>query len=266
MTPRELLRKYRLRAKKSWGQNFLVDERVYEHLVAACRLQPGDRVVEIGAGLGTLTRRLAASGAHVMAIERDRELAAVLRAELAGQAGIEIREANALGFDYAAAGARLIVVGNLPYQIATPILFELVAARARLVRAVVMLQLEMARRLAAQPATADYGRLTIALQTFCEVSLLEKVGRRAFLPPPRVDSAIVSIVPRPAPRAQIADPAAFERLVQAAFAQRRKTLRNALRGLVGEAAFARAGIDPGRRGETLSIEEFARLVAEAARA
>jgi 16S rRNA (adenine1518-N6/adenine1519-N6)-dimethyltransferase len=159
------------------------------------------------------------------------------------------------------------VVGNLPYQIASQLLIALVAARAQVVRAVVMLQLEMARRVAAQPGTSDYGSLTVALATWCDVELLFKVSRGAFLPAPRVDSAVVRLTPLASPRVPIADPAHYERVVRAAFGQRRKTLRNALRSAFphAEAALARVGIDGERRGETLSIEEFGK-VAEALRA
>src|SRR5262249_60024360 len=139
--PGALLRKHGLRPKKSWGQNFLVDASVYERILAASRLERDDVVVEVGAGLGTLTARLAERAAHVVALERDRDLAAVLRAELGQHPRVEIREQNALGFDYAAEAAQrgraLVVVGNLPYHIATPILLGLVAARAALLRAVV---------------------------------------------------------------------------------------------------------------------------------
>ena len=263
-TPRELLQKYGLAAKKSWGQNFLTDENAYRRIVDAARLSAGDTVIEIGAGLGTLTARLAERAGRVIAVERDRDMVRVLRGELAEK--VDIAEANALTFDYTAYG-NAIVVGNLPYQIASQLLLRIVAARARIQRAVVMLQLEMAKRVAAQPNTADYGSLTVALQTWCDVELLFKVGRGAFLPAPRVDSAVVRLTPLAEPRAPISDPAHYEAVVRAAFGQRRKTLRNALRAKFAgvDEALARTGIDGERRGETLSIAEFAQL-AEALRA
>ena len=267
--PRALLARYGLRPKKSWGQNFLWDPHIHQGIVKACALSPEDWVVEIGAGLGTLTTRLAECCARVVAIERDRDLCAVLRQELGGDGRIELWEANALTLDYGAlaerAGRRLVLAGNLPYQIATPLLLAMVAARGHLARAVVMLQLEMARRLVAPPGTREYGALTVALATYADLELCFRVRKGAFVPAPAVDSAVVRLLPLHAPRARIADPAAYERLVRAAFAMRRKTLRNALRGVAAEADFARAGIDPARRGETLSVEEFARL-AEAAHA
>jgi 16S rRNA (adenine1518-N6/adenine1519-N6)-dimethyltransferase len=263
-TPRELLQKYGLAAKKSWGQNFLVDENAYRRIVDGARIETGDTVIEIGAGLGTLTARLAERAGHVIAVERDRDMVRVLRGEHLEK--VEIAEANALTFDYARHESAL-VVGNLPYQIASQLLLRIVAARAHIKRAVVMLQLEMAKRVAAQPNTSDYGSLTVALQTYCDVELLFKVGRGAFLPAPRVDSAVVRLTPLPQPRAPISDPVHYEAVVRAAFGQRRKTLRNALRAKFDgvDEALASAGIDGERRGETLSIAEFARL-AEALRA
>ena len=269
-TPRELLQKYGLAAKKSWGQNFLTDENAYRRIVDGARIESGDTVIEIGAGLGTLTARLAERAGHVIAVERDRDMVRVLRGELAEK--VEIAEANALTFDYtsiarSAAGGNAIVVGNLPYQIASQLLLRIVAARAHIKRAVVMLQLEMAKRVAAKADTSDYGSLTVALQTYCDVELLFKVGRGAFLPAPRVDSAVVRLTPLAQPRAPISDPDHYEAVVRAAFGQRRKTLRNALRAKFDgvDEALVRAGIDGERRGETLSIAEFAKL-AEALRA
>jgi 16S rRNA (adenine1518-N6/adenine1519-N6)-dimethyltransferase len=264
---RDLLKKYSLRAKKSWGQNFLVDERAYEEIVWACRIEPGDWVIEIGAGLGTLTSRLAEHATRVVAIERDRDLAEILRAELGADERIEIAEANALTFDYAEvaarAGRRPSVAGNLPYQIASPILFRLLDARAHLKQIVIMLQKEMADRIVAPPGSATYGAVAVMVRMFGEARLVRKVPAGAFVPAPRVDSAVLQVTPFPggATRVPVADLALFDRVVHAAFNQRRKTLRNALAGL-GDAldgALAAAEIDPQRRGETLSVEEFARL-------
>jgi 16S rRNA (adenine1518-N6/adenine1519-N6)-dimethyltransferase len=267
--PRELLRKYGLSAKKSWGQNFLCDPLVHERIANAARLGVDDCVIEIGAGLGTLTTVLAARAGRVVAVERDRELAAVLQKELGSDERVRLLEANALTLDYAAlaaeAGRQLVVVGNLPYQIASQLLIGLIAGRAHIARAVVMLQLEMAQRVASQPSTSDYGALTVALATYAKVELCFKVGRGAFLPAPRVDSAIVRLTPLPAPRVPIAEqaPEHYERVVRAAFGKRRKTLRNALRDRFADEALdralARAGIDGARRGETLAIEEFGAL-------
>jgi 16S rRNA (adenine1518-N6/adenine1519-N6)-dimethyltransferase len=262
---RELLKKYALSAKKSWGQNFLVDERAFGAIVDACALAPDDWVIEIGAGLGTLTDRLAERAARVIAVERDRDMVAILRAELGENPRVEIAEANALTFDYAAVAARCgklpQVAGNLPYQIASPILFRLLEARAHLQRIVIMLQREMAERIVAAPSTPEYGALSVMVAMYGRAKLVRRVPAGAFVPAPRVESAVLRIEPYAggALRAPVPTEARFSEVVHAAFNQRRKTLRNALRALADEAAFARAGIDPQRRGETLSVEEFAAL-------
>lgn len=264
MDARALLKKYALKAKKSWGQNFLVDERTYQAIVEAC--EPDGRwVIEIGAGLGTLTARLAERAAHVVAIERDRDMAEIVRSELGAHPRVELAEANALTFDYAAvaerAGGPPQVAGNLPYQIASQILFRLLAARQALGNIVVMLQREMAERIVAEPGTPDYGALSVMVRMSGEAKLVRRVAAGAFVPPPRVDSAVLRIRPFPEGRTRVpvADEALFSRVVHAAFNQRRKTLRNALKALADQAAFEVAAIDPQRRGETLSVEEFARL-------
>ncbi len=260
-----VLAEYGLRAKKSWGQNFLVDERAYREIVHACALAEGDWVIEIGAGLGTLTARLAATGAHVVAIERERDMLEVLRAEHAGDARIELVEANALTFDYAAvaerAGRPPVVVGNLPYQIASPILFRLMETRARLARIVVMLQKEMADRIVAPPGEKSYGALSVMVRLYGEPKLVCRVRAGGFVPAPRVDSAVLRIVPHATPLD--VDHDQFSRVVHAAFGQRRKPLRNALSAAFDEGAvdraLAAAAIDGKRRGETLAIGEFVTL-------
>ncbi len=266
-TVKELLRKHGVRAKKSWGQNFLTDERVYQAIVRASGAGPDDTVVEIGAGLGTLTLRLGEAAGRVFAIERDRDMAALLRAELGQHPRIELIEGNALSFDYGSLSARVlrppIAVGNLPYQIASPLLFRLLEARPPLGRIVVMLQLEMAQRIVAKPSTSDYSAMTVMVRMVGDPKIVCKVSRSAFSPSPRVDSAVVRIDPLAAPRAQVADPLRFSQVVHAAFGQRRKTLRNALSTLAPsitvERALRRARIDEKRRGETLDVAEFARL-------
>jgi 16S rRNA (adenine1518-N6/adenine1519-N6)-dimethyltransferase len=267
---RTLLKKYGQRAKKSWGQNFLVDERAYRAIVEACALDGDSWVVEIGAGLGTLTARLAEVAAHVIAVERDRDMVAVLRGELGENPRVEIAEANALTYDYAAVQARAgrapVVVGNLPYQIASPILFRLLEARAYLRRIIVMLQKEMVDRIVAAPATAEYGALSVMVRMYGDAKLVTRVRAGGFVPPPKVDSAVLAVTPFAggATRVPVCDEARFSQVVHAAFNQRRKTLRNALKPMIDDAAaldgaLARASIDGQRRGETLSVEEFARL-------
>lgn len=267
--PREVLRRHGLWAKKSWGQNFLVDKRALAEITRASGAGPGDLVVEIGAGLGTLTEVLAGTGAHVIAVERDRDMVAVLRAELGADARIDIAEANALLYDYAAlagpAGRKPIVVGNLPYQIASQLLFRLLDARASIARIVVMLQKEMAERIVAAPGTKEYGALSVMVRSVGVPKIVWKLSPGAFHPPPKVSSAVLRVELDGATRVPIADEAWFSKVVHAAFGQRRKTLRNALRTVAApeaiERAFAALPLDGNRRGETLDVEAFARLAA-----
>jgi len=304
-SPRALLEKYGLRAKKSWGQNFLGDEGILDDIARLAAPREGDLVVELGAGLGHLTARLVARGARVIAVERDRDMARVLRGELGAR--VVLLEADAARIDYgriaaehakpiptatpvettavhpersaaaeAAARSRraptatptpapkLSVVGNLPYHLPSPILFSLLDQVERLARAVFLLQREVAERLAAEPGTREWGILSVLLQREADVSVERIVPPGAFLPPPKVDSAVLCAIFQP-PQDPVADPARFRRLVKAGFAQRRKTLRNALEaGRVAEPdalarALATAGIDPARRGETLTVAEWAAL-------
>ncbi len=269
-SPRALLEKYGFRAKKSWGQNFFGDEAILDDIARLAAPRAGDAVVELGAGLGHLTARLLARGARVVAVERDRDMAAVLRGELGGR--IALVEADAARVDYArlaataagSAAARIAVVGNLPYHLTSPILFSLLDQVEHVSRAVFLVQREVAERLAASPGTADWGILSVLLQREADVSIERIVPPGAFLPPPKVDSAVVCAIFRP-PRDEVRDAARFRRLVKGGFAQRRKTLRNALEAArIAEpaalaAALAAAAIDPGRRGETLTVAEWAAL-------
>ena len=259
--PDELLRRHGLRPKKDWGQNFLGDEELLSSLAALARLKAGDTVVELGAGLGHFTRALASTGAHVVAVERDRELVPILRAELPG---VEVAEADAKSFDLRQvamrADQRVVVCGNLPYHLSSPILFHLLDQRAAVRRAVLLLQREVAERIAAQPGGRDYGLLSVLIQHVADVQLAISVPRHAFTPPPEVESAALVLEFLEKPRAAVRDERRFRVLVKAAFSQRRKTLWNAVRAVPGaREAMARAGIDPQRRGETLSVEEFASI-------
>jgi 16S rRNA (adenine1518-N6/adenine1519-N6)-dimethyltransferase len=265
-SPRALLDRYELRAKKSWGQNFLFEESVLDDIARLAAPRPGERVLELGAGLGHLTARLLARGALVTAVERDRDMARVLRGELGDQ--VTLLEADAARLDYRAlaGGGRLKVVGNLPYHLTSPILFSLLDQAAHLHQAVFLLQREVALRLAAAPGQKDWGILSVFLQREAEVSVERIVPPGAFFPPPKVHSAVILAVFRaPPPELAVLDEARFRRLVKSGFAQRRKTLWNALEaGRVADrealaAALATTGIDPGRRGETLSIAEWAAL-------
>jgi 16S rRNA (adenine1518-N6/adenine1519-N6)-dimethyltransferase len=264
---RELLAAHGVRPRKRLGQHFLIDANLLEIMVRALDPRPGDRLLEIGAGAGTLTRPLADTGAQVTAIELDRRLAPVL-AETVGRApNLRLIHDDALAVDLEAllAGGRWKVAGNLPYYITTPIIARLLEFHDRLDRMVITIQREVADRIAAAPGTRDYGALTVLVQFRCQVERVAAVSRRCFYPEPEVDSAIIRLTVRPRPAVAVADEAALFAIVRAAFGHRRKTLANALAGAdlggrvnAGDLLRA-AGIDPARRGETLSLEEFARI-------
>jgi 16S rRNA (adenine1518-N6/adenine1519-N6)-dimethyltransferase len=244
--------------RKRFGQNFLADRHYVARIVDAVDPAPGDNLVEIGPGLGALTNALIERAGKISAIEIDRDLAARLHERFTADR-LALHEADALAFDFATLGADLRVVGNLPYNISTPLLFHL-ASYDRLVRDIhVMLQREVVARMTAAPDTADYGRLSVMLQARFRVSRLFTVPAGAFRPAPNVESAVARLLPLGQDRPPISDEVLFARIVAAAFGQRRKTLRNALASITDEAALRAADIDPAVRGETLSVADFVRL-------
>ena len=244
--------------RKRFGQNFLADPNYVARIVEAVNPRPNDNLVEIGPGLAALTGALIERAGKIAAIEIDRDLAARLRERFPPDR-LALHEADALGFDFATLGENLRVVGNLPYNISSPLLFRLASQAARLRDIHVMLQREVVARMTAVPATPDYGRLTVMLQSRFRVTRLFTVPAGAFRPAPNVESAVARLVPLTADRPAISNEALFARLVAAAFGQRRKTLRNALSPLADERLLRAAGIDPSARGETLSVDDFARL-------
>ena len=266
---RILLDRYGLRAKKQFGQNFLVSERALRAIADATVDSDMDWIVEIGAGLGTLTARLVelTTAGKVIALDTDPDMIRVLRAELGSVDNLEIEQVDAMRYDLASAGkwagGTITVCGNLPYHIASQLIFRVLAAREYVKRAVFMVQKEMADRIVASPGTKEYGALGVMVRTYADVTTVIKVGAGSFVPAPKIDSTVLKIVPLPEPRAKITDAAHYSKVVHAAFGQRRKTLRNALRAVFAEDAVDRAlattSIDGGRRGETLDIAEFARL-------
>ena len=251
-------------ARKRFGQNFLVDRHYIERIIAAVDPAPDDNVVEIGPGLGALTRPLLDRVKRLAVIEIDRDLAARLTADFAFER-LPMHNVDALTFDFATLGENLRVIGNLPYNISSPMLFHLARYEASLRDMTVMLQREVVQRMAAAPATADYGRLSVMLQTRFRIERLFIVPPGAFRPSPQVDSAVARLSPLKSARPKIDDEELFARVVAAAFGQRRKTLKNALKSLATEAVLEGEGIAPGARGETLSITDFVRLANALAR-
>ena len=245
-------------ARKRFGQNFLVDAHYVTRIVDAIEPQPGDNLVEIGPGLAALTGRLIERAGRIHAIEIDRDLAQRLAAQFPPDK-LTLHVADALAFDYASLGPRLRVVGNLPYNISSPLLFRLAECESQLLDLHVMLQREVVARMTARPATPDYGRLSVMLQAKFAIRRLFVVPPGAFQPAPKVDSAVARLVPLGAAKPAIADEALFARIVAAAFGQRRKTMRNALAAICDAKALVAAGIDPGARGETLAVADFVRL-------
>jgi 16S rRNA (adenine1518-N6/adenine1519-N6)-dimethyltransferase len=252
--------------RRALGQHFLRDPEIARAIVDLVAPTTGDLVVEIGPGQGALTGELARRAGQVVALEVDRTLIERLRGAFPA---IDVRDADAREWDWGSlarpAGGRTLVVGNLPYSVGTAILTALARAPRAIDAMALMLQREVAERVAAAPGGKTYGSLSIYVQLNWRVELAMRVPPGAFRPPPKVESAVLRLAPLPAPRAQLADERRFEAVVRAAFAQRRKTLANALASGLGVAvatarqAAAAAGVDPGRRAETLNIQEFAEV-------
>jgi 16S rRNA (adenine1518-N6/adenine1519-N6)-dimethyltransferase len=250
------------RPRKRFGQNFLHDTTVIDRIVRALSPKPGDRVVEIGPGLGALTEPLLRTLGRLDVVELDRDLVPRLLEQFGSLGALHVHNADALRFDFralAGAGEKLRVIGNLPYNISTPLIFHLIEQADAIADMHFMLQKEVVDRLAAPPDTSDYGRLGVMVQYYCKVERLFTVPPGAFHPVPKVDSAVVRLTPHAQPPVPVNDEEVFARVVAQAFAQRRKTLRNTLRGVVEAEAMSAIDIDPGRRAETLTLAEFAAL-------
>lgn len=249
------------RPRKRFGQHFLVDAQIIERLVRAIAPRPGERLLEIGPGEGVLTRPLLASGAQVIAVELDRDLAATLADRLGQPSGLEVIQEDILKADIAllAGGQALRVVGNLPYNISTAILFHLFDHLPMISDMHFMLQKEVVDRLVAGPGGRDYGRLSVMAGFFCRIDWLFDVPAEAFRPPPKVVSAIVRLRPKSLSTEDLQLLPRLDAVVRQAFGQRRKTLRNSLRPLLGEAEIVAAEVDPGMRPEQLSLDAFLRL-------
>jgi 16S rRNA (adenine1518-N6/adenine1519-N6)-dimethyltransferase len=257
-----------MRVRKRFGQHFLHDPGVIRRIIDAVAPETCERLVEIGPGRGALTWGLLERTRRLDVIEIDRDLAAALQADRRAGSALHVHIENVLHTDFIAlrgTGEPLRVVGNLPYNISTPLLFRLLAQRAALSDMYFMLQKEVADRMAAQPGTKDYGRLTVMLAAVAEVDSLFDVGPGAFQPRPKVWSAIVRLRPCPRPRFEIGRDGALRTLVTTAFSHRRKTLRNSLKGLLEAADIESCGINPQLRPETLAPAQFGLLAAHYSR-
>ncbi|QYR21683.1 16S rRNA (adenine(1518)-N(6)/adenine(1519)-N(6))-dimethyltransferase RsmA [Paenibacillus sp. sptzw28] len=270
---RDIIAKYGFSFKKSLGQNFLIDQNILRKIVSAAELDESKGALEIGPGIGALTQQLAQAAGRVTAVEIDDRLIPILRDVLADRPNVHIEHGDVLKLNLNqlierqfAGLSGVSVVANLPYYVTTPILMKLLEEKLALEHIVVMIQKEVAQRMAAKPGGKDYGSLSVAVQYYCEPELVCIVPHTVFIPQPNVDSAVIKLTVRQKPPVEVADEAHYFRTVQACFAQRRKTIANNLTAFVGKAhrellgpLLQSCGIDPSRRGETLSLAEFAAL-------
>ena len=261
-----ILNRFKLRADKKLGQNFLIDEQVVRQIVAAAELSEADTVLEVGPGIGTLTQGLAESKAQVVAVELDTRLLPVLATTLEGYDNVRVVHGDILKVDIMeeVGVPNFKVCANLPYYITTPIIFALLEKRLPMERLVAMVQKEVAERMAAQPGGKDYGALSVAIQYYTEPEIAFIVPPTSFIPAPAVDSAVIVCKRREKPPVEVCDEALFFRVVKAAFSLRRKMLNNSLKnmGIKSEQVakwLELAGVDGKRRAETLSLEDFAKL-------
>lgn len=250
------------RARKRFGQNFLHDPGVIARIVAAIAPKPGEHLIEIGPGLGALTRELLPRVGVLDVVELDRDVVPLLVEACAGLGELHVHQADALNYNFselALDGRPLRVVGNLPYNISTPLLFHLFGHMGVIRDMFFMLQKEVVERMVAAPDSEHYGRLSVMVQFHCVAHKLFTVGPGAFKPAPKVDSAVVRLMPHTTPPVQVNDVAWFSAVVTQAFSQRRKTLRNALKTIMSDAEIAAAGINPQARAEQLDLAQFAQL-------
>lgn len=270
---KEIIAKYGFSFKKSLGQNFLIDQNILNNIVAAAELDETKGALEIGPGIGALTQRLAQAAGKVTAVEIDNRLIPILKDVLADEAHTTVIHGDVLKLDLKQLFAEqfadvsgVSVVANLPYYVTTPILMKLLEEKLPLEHIVVMIQKEVAERMAAKPGGKEYGSLSVAVQYYCVPKVVCMVPHTVFIPQPNVDSAVIKLSLRDKPAVDVPDEDHFFRVVQASFAQRRKTLANNLTAFVGKERrealtemLLKNDIDPIRRGETLSLEEFARI-------
>jgi len=269
-SPLKVLKRYRIHPVKRLGQSFLVDNNITARIVEASGIGEGDTVVEIGAGLGVMTAMISPRAKRVIALEIDPKLVGVLESELDGISNVEIVHTDVLRYDFSSplkGRGRIRVIGNIPYNVSSQILFRLIEFRKHVSSAALMLQREVAERIMAPPGTKQYGILSVIISMYAGVSRLMMVPATCFYPVPQVDSAVLQMEMREGPLYPLGDHAIFIETVKAAFAKRRKTLANNLKGMASVRSreidifslLATAGIDGQRRGETLTVEELGRL-------
>ena len=248
--------------RKRFGQNFLHDHNIIYNIISSIQAKPGEHWVEIGPGQGALTEPLLKTGIRLEVVELDRDLVTLLKEQFKQYDNLQIHSADALRFDFSALaedGKKLRIIGNLPYNISTPLMFHLLDNAYCIEDMHFMLQKEVVDRICAAPGSKKYGRLSVMMQYYCATELLFDVPPESFDPAPKVMSAIVRLVPHQQPPVQVNDIAKLNRVVTQAFSQRRKTLRNPLKKLITEEEIVALNIDPTLRAETISLADFAKL-------
>lgn len=267
----DLVKKHGFKFTKSLGQNFLIDDNIVDKIVAGAGIGPGDKIIEVGPGIGTLTREMASRAQNLMAVEIDKNLIPILEDTLGDYDNVKIVNEDIIKADIRGlidenlGGGPVKLVANLPYYITTPIIMRFLEENINVTDIVVMVQKEVAERMNAQPGGKDFGALSVAVQYYCDTEIVAKVSRHLFVPQPNVDSIVIALRVRPERKYKVDDEDLYFKVVKAAFGQRRKTLLNSISSMGNLAkdqvkeALEEAGIDPKRRGETLSLDEFAIL-------
>lgn len=267
----DLVKKHGFKFTKSLGQNFLIDDNIVDKIVAGAGIGPGDKIIEVGPGIGTLTREMASRAETLMAVEIDKNLIPILADTLGDYDNVKIVNEDIIKADIRGlidenlGGGPVKLVANLPYYITTPIIMRFLEENINVTDIVVMVQKEVAERMNAQPGGKDFGALSVAVQYYCDTEIIAKVPRHLFVPQPNVDSIVIALRVRPERKYKVDDEDLYFKVVKAAFGQRRKTLLNSISSMGNLAkdqvkeALEEAGIDPKRRGETLSLDEFAIL-------
>lgn len=267
----DLVKKHGFKFTKSLGQNFLIDDNIVDKIVAGAGIGPGDKIIEVGPGIGTLTREMASRAQNLMAVEIDKNLIPILEDTLGDYDNVKVVNEDIIKADIRGlidenlGGGPVKLVANLPYYITTPIIMRFLEENINVTDIVVMVQKEVAERMNAQPGGKDFGALSVAVQYYCDTEIVAKVPRHLFVPQPNVDSIVIALRVRPERKYKVDDEDLYFKVVKAAFGQRRKTLLNSISSMGNLAkdqvkeALEEAGIDPKRRGETLSLDEFAIL-------